>query len=347
VSQAPIPRNVALPAWRNLPAALLVLLLAASAQAATGARAAAPQEAAESAEQSQATYDTPNAALAALIAAADARDRTALRGVFGPEYERLLSGDTVQDDNNLERFDANLRLSAQLQENADGTYTILVGKNGWPFPIPIVRQDGRWRFDTQAGLDEILNRKIGRNELSAIATCRAYVIAQWEYYTVSGADHDGLAVYARRFISRPGTRDGLFWPTAPDQTSSPFGDLITARRAEGYGPRGGKRNDWKSDANHEGKSALPYHGYYFRILTRQGRSAPGGKFNYVINGSMIGGYALVAYPAKWGSSGVMTFIVNQQGRVYQKNLGPNTAKLAEGMTEYNPDPTWRLVETEP
>ena len=261
-----------------------------------------------------------------------------MNAIFGPDADQLVSGDRVEDNRNLERFAAGLRESAELQKNASGDYTVLVGEKHWPFPIPIVEQGGRWRFDTKAGLNEILNRRIGENELSAIATCRAYVVAQWEYYTQSGGEHDGLAVYAQRFMSTPGHHDGLYWPTAADENPSPFGDLVSAAREEGYGPQNRAANAGKP------KQRNPYHGYFFRILKRQGASAPGGEFDYVINGNMIAGYALIAYPAKWGNSGVMTFIVNQQGRVYQKNLGPDTAKIAGAMTEYNPDPTWQLVQ---
>jgi hypothetical protein len=344
VSLAAVSRKTGIAAWQTLLAALLLVIFTGASQAATAA--ASRQQAANSRPaMSQANYATPEAALAALVAAAEARNRSAMNRIFGPDYDQLLSGDRVQDDNALARFANSLHDSARLQKNADGSYTVLVGKKGWPFPIPVVQQSDRWRFDTKAGLEEILNRRIGEDELSAIATCRAYVVAQWEYYTVSGADHDGLAVYAQRFISRPGTHDGLYWPTASDEKPSPFGDLISSRRAEGYGLR--KRNHPKTSATPKPKFALPYHGYYFRILKRQGPNAPGGKFGYVINGNMIAGYALVAYPAKWGNSGVMTFIVNQQGRVYQKNLGPNTEKTVDAMTEYNPDPTWELVGPEP
>lgn len=285
----------------------------------------------------QETFSTPQTALQALTTAAEAKDRSDLRSIFGQDYSQLLSGDRVEDNAALERFGTNLRVGADLSKNGDGSYTVLVGAKRWPFPIPIVKRDGNWIFDTKAGLSEILNRRVGENELSAIATCRAYVIAQWEYYTQSGAGHDGLAVYAQRFISTPGQHDGLYWPTAPGAKPSPFGDLVEQARAEGYGPRTRKASARRP------KHPNPYHGYYFHILKRQGPSAPGGKFGYVINGNMIAGYALIAYPAKWGNSGVMTFLVNQQGRVYEKNLGPETVKIAGAMTEYNPDPSWRLV----
>jgi hypothetical protein len=202
------------------------------------------------------------------------------------------------------------------------------------------RLSDRWLFNTQAGLEEILNRRIGQDELSAIATCRAYALAQWEYYTESGSDTEGLAVYAQKFYSTPGHHDGLYWETAEGEKPSPLGELVAEARAEGYGPH----NRTARSASSQPHKPHPFHGYIFKILTAQGPSAPGGKFSYIINGNMIAGYALVAYPSKWGNSGVMTFIINQQGRVYQKNLGPDTAKIAAAMTEYNPDPAWQLVE---
>ena len=212
-----------------------------------------------------------------------------------------------------------------------------MGEDHWPSPIPIVKDGRKWRFDTAAGIDEILDRRIGRNELSAIMTCRAYVVAQWEYYTEArDTDRDGLAVYAQHFISTPGQRNGLYWEVPEGGAPSPLGSLVAEARAEGYAPGMAK--------SAEAPKRTPYHGYFFRILKAQGPHAPGGKFSYVINGNMIAGYALLAYPAKWGSSGVMTFIVNQQGRVYEKNLGPETAELAAAVTEYDPDPTWKLVE---
>jgi Protein of unknown function (DUF2950) len=280
----------------------------------------------------QTLFATPDDAVKALISAAEAKDQAAMMAIFGPEREKLLTGDPVADSNALEHFAGNLHKAAQLEKAGEGKFTLLVGEDKFPFPIPLILEAGKWRFDTAAGIEEILNRRIGRNELSAMMTSRAYVVAQWEYFTQPlDTAQDGLAVYAQRFNSTPGKRDGLYWDTAEGAPPSPLGSLIAEARAEGYkGPR--KRT--------------PYHGYYFRILKGQGSHAPGGKYSYVINGNMIAGYAMVAYPSKWGSSGVMTFIVNQQGRVYEANLGPNTEQLASAMTEYDPDPAWKLVKEE-
>ena len=217
---------------------------------------------------------------------------------------------------------------------------MLIGKDKFPFPLPIVRQDTQWLFDTKAGLDELFNRQIGEDELSAIATCRAYALAQWEYFVEGDHDNDGVAEYAQRFISSPGERNGLYWETSEDEKPSPFGKLVSDARAEGYSM--GRRRT--RPAGTPRGLGLPYHGYRFRILKSQGPHAPGGRYSYVINGNMIAGYALVAYPDKWGASGVMTFIVNQQGRVYQKNLGSGGATIAVAMTEYDPDPSWKMVE---
>ncbi len=285
----------------------------------------------------QETFSTAEAAMHALIAAATAKDRGAISKIFGPGSDKLLSGDPVADNNALAKFAAAAGESASLQSDGAGKYTLVVGKNHWPTPIPIVQKGNRWIFDTAAGIDEILNRRIGQNELSAIETCRAYVVAQWEYFTEGEWGHGGVAAYAQKFISSPGQHDGLYWETAEGEKPSPLGELVAAARAEGYGR--GRRAGAKSS-----RGRRPYHGYFFKILTRQGPNAPGGRYDYIINGNMIAGFALVAYPDKWGNSGVMTFIVNQQGRVYEKNLGPNTAKIAGGMTVYNPDPTWKLVE---
>jgi hypothetical protein len=300
----------------------------------------------------QATFSTPEEALQALIAAAKAKDSAGLAKIFGPDQDQLVSGDPVEDDKDLSDFAKGLDESAQLRKDNDDSYTLLVGETSWPMPIPIVKQGNAWHFDTKAGLDEILNRRVGDNELSAVATCRAYVVAQWEYFTEGDHDNDGVAEYAQKFISSPGQKDGLYWPTADDEKPSPLGELIADARAEGYGPKP-RRNISKTKSDTPiGQTAEknaerprhPYRGYYFKILTRQGPSAAGGQYNYIINGNMIAGFALVVYPAKWGNSGVMTFIVNQQGRVYQKNLGPGSDGIVSAMTEYNPDPSWQLVQ---
>ena len=300
----------------------------------------------------QKTFSTPDDASQALVTVVKAKDRSALAKIFGPDQNQLVSGDPVEDNNDLNDFATGLAASAQLRKDTDTQYTLLVGESSWPMPIPIVKRGNEWLFDTKAGLDEILNRRIGDNELSAIATCRAYVVAQWEYFTEGDHDNDSVAEYAQRLFSSSGQRDGLYWSTADDEKPSPFGEFVAEARAEGYGPKA--RTNVRSAkpespaGQPEEKTAQrprrPYHGYYLKILTRQGPSSPGGQYNYIINGNMIAGFALVAYPAKWGNSGVMTFIVNQQGRVYQKNLGPDSEKIAGAMTEYNPDPSWQLVQ---
>jgi hypothetical protein len=298
---------------------------------------------------SQQTFATPADAVHALAAAVEVKDRAALGELFGPDYSQLLSGDRVEDRTNLEKFAETMQQATDLRKDADDKYTLLVGTDKWPMPIPIMQRNGRWFFDTKAGLEEILNRRIGEDELSAIATCRAYVLAQWEYFTTGDHDNDGVAEYAQKFMSTPGQHDGLYWETAEGEPPSPLGSLVAEARAEGYGPR--QRNRKVSATSRLSDTAAsqnprhPYHGYYFKILTSQGSHAPGGKYGYIINGNMIAGFALVAYPSKWGNSGVMTFIVNQQGRVYQKNLGQETEQIASAMTNYDPDPSWQLVST--
>jgi hypothetical protein len=296
----------------------------------------------------QQTFSSPEEALQALLSAATAKDRAALAKIFGSDYDKLLSGDQVEDDKDLADFSQAVQESATLQKDSDTKDTVLVGKESWPTPIPIVQKGGKWFFDTKAGLDEVLNRHIGENELAAIETCRAYAVAQWEYFTEADPDNNGVAQYAQHFVSSPGKHDGLFWETNEGEKPSPLGQLVAAARAEGYGPSQQTASTEAKGGGAEGqepaKQHRPYHGYYYKILTKQGPHAAGGKYNYIINGNMIAGYALVAYPDKWGSSGVMTFIVNQRGRVYEKNLGPNTGKIAAAITEYDPDPTWKVVD---
>jgi hypothetical protein len=277
-------------------------------------------------------FPTPEAAVAALIAAANAQDTNALSEIFGPALAEIRNPDRVQAANNLEKFAAALDASNEVVQETETRSELDVGTNSWPFPIPLVKgQDGQWFFDTQAGEEEILNRRVGQNELATLKTVRAYVDAQREY---ASRDRDGSGVlkYSQRLFSSPGNKDGLYWPPELDGEISPLGPLVAIAQGEGY--------DAQSKESNPGPQ--PYHGYYFKILTQQGKHAPGGKYNYVINGNMIGGFALVAWPAEYGNSGVMTFIVNQQGRVYQKDLGPKTGKLAPAMKRYDPDSTWQL-----
>jgi DUF2950 family protein len=289
----------------------------------------------------QTMFDTPDAAMHALADAMKADDREALQKMFGAGAQQLLSGDPVEDDIDRASFSASMQENMHLDQEDDSTYRILVGDDEWPTPIPIVKKGDKWVFDTQAGLNEILDRRVGNNELAAIATCRAYVLAQWEYYVNAYGDNDGLATYAQKFISTSsGAQDGLYWQTTEEEDPSPMGKLIAAAEEEGYNKNHPLAKPRKASADEE---LAPYHGYYVKILTRQGASAPGGKYNYIINGNMIAGFAMVAFPATWGNSGVMTFIVNQQGRVYEKNLGPGTDRLAEALNEYNPDPSWKRV----
>ena len=292
----------------------------------------------------QRLFATPEDGVKALLDAANAKDQAALRAIFGPDRDKLLSGDPVEDATALDHLATNLAKSVKVNRVNDSRCTLLVGDDQWPLPIPLVKEGNRWRFDTAAGLEEILNRRIGHNELSAIMTCRAYVVAQWEYFTQPlDTSADGLAVYAQKFISTPGRRDGLYWDVAEGAKPSPMGALIAEARAEGY-PAGRQPAPGAEGAPPAPHQRSPFHGYYFRILKAQGAHAPGGKFSYVINGNMIAGNALVAYPAKWGGSGIMSFIVNQQGRIYQKDLGPTTEETAHAMTEYDPDASWTLVK---
>jgi hypothetical protein len=296
------------------------------------------------------TFPSADAAVQSLVAAAKTSDPGALEKLFGPEYKDLFSGDQAEDRKDWGDFSTAVEESAKLRKDGDTKYTVLVGKDGWPMPIPLVREDDKWVFDTKSGLVEASDRRMGEDELSAIETCKAYAVAQWEYFTEGDWDHDGVAEYAQRLISSPGKHDGLFWETGEGDSPSPLGSLVANARAESNGSGDVAGNDaGKGAPKEEGPSGsrAPYHGYYFKILTSQGASAPAGKYSYVINGNMIAGYALVAYPAEWGTSGVMTFIINQQGRVYQKNLGSNTASIASHMTSYNPDSSWKLVEAQP
>lgn len=303
--------------------ALVLGLCLAGAAAVFGSACSTP-----SAGPSQRDFATAEQAVDALVAAMRREDQSELLLILGPDGERLIhSGDAVADQRSRERFVAAYDTAHRIEVDSAGTATVIVGSENWPVPIPVVRRGERWRFDTDASVQKILDRRVGRNELSVIEVCRAYVLAQREYASQDpfGA---GLHEYAQRFESSPGKHDGLYWETAPGEQQSPFGPLVVKARAQGY------------SGDDHGFQPSPYHGYFYRILMRQGARAPGGAKDYMVNGHMTAGFALLAFPARWGDSGIMTFVVNQDGIVFQRNLGPKTERLAREITEYNPDPSW-------
>ncbi len=281
--------------------------------------------------QVQQHYTTAEAAAEALVAALRANDSRRLRAVLGPGSDPLInSGDPIADRQGRARFVAAFDKHSKIEPQGDAKAILSVGENDWPLPFPLVKDAAGWRFDTESGAEEILNRRIGRNERAAIQVCLAYVDAQREYALTQG-NRDGLHAYSMKLVSAAGKRDGLYWPTKEGQPLSPLGPLAAKAKEEGYGK--GK------NAAHE-----PYHGYLYRILTAQGSNAPGGAYDYIVGGRMIGGFALVAYPARWGASGVMTLIVNHDGVVYEKNLGATTAAIASRMTRFDPDSTWSKTQ---
>lgn len=263
-----------------------------------------------------------------LVAAVRAGDSKALLDILGPDAKALIaSGDAVADRESRERFAKGYDEANKLERSGDAKAILSVGRDRWPFPIPIVKDAAGWRFDTEEGKEEILNRRVGRNERETIQAALAYVDAQREYY-LRNPQRDKLLQYAQKFLSAGGKRDGLYWPAKSSEAPSPLGPVYAAARAEGYGK------------GSSGKP-YPYHGYFYRILKGQGPEARGGAYDYVAQGRMIGGFALVAYPATYGNSGVMTFIVNHDGTVYEKDLGPDTAKIARAMAKFNPDKSWK------
>ncbi len=282
----------------------------------------------------QMLFSSPEDAVNSLIKAIQAKDKATLNLIFGPSGKELRSGDEVQDNSEFDELSRHLSEKTSLVKENERKLILHVGKEDWPFPIPIVKNDDQWFFDTEAGKEEILNRRIGENELTAILVCKSYVHAQRDY-VLKDWDGDGVMTYAKKLRSDPGKRNGLYWRAAKGEAVSPLGELVAKARMEGYR---------KSKAAFKEEKPEPFHGYYFKILTRQGGSAPGGKYSYIINGNMVGGFALVAFPSHWGKSGIMTFIVNQQGKIYQKNLGPNTLKIAREMQSYRPNETWTAVK---
>lgn len=278
-----------------------------------------------------ATFETPEVAMRAIADVAEAGDESRAEQLFGADgVELLRSGDEVADREDALRVKQLIQEKVAFEEASAETKIALLGTDAWPFPIPLVLENGRWRFDVEAGREELANRRIGRNELLTIATLHEFVEAQREYRS-AGRDGNPPS-YARRVISSDGKHDGLYWAAAPGEPESPLGPLVAAATAEGYGPDGYSRKE---------AEPTPFHGYFYRTLDGQGRSAPGGEKSYLDErGHMPHGFALLAWPAKYGSSGVMTFQVNQQGIVYQEDLGPDTAALAARITAFAPDESW-------
>jgi Protein of unknown function (DUF2950) len=275
----------------------------------------------------QTQFKTPTAAMQALVAAARSNDRTKLAGILGPDSAELLSsGDDVADAEDRARFVARVNERTRFETLPDGKTIAHIGRQATPFAIPLVKEGEQWRFDTAAGKDEVLNRRIGRNELMVIAAARGYVDAQEEFARTTGTD-GGAHAYAQKIRSTPGQRDGLYWDDPSGTDESPLGPLFGSASAEGYQLA-------------EQPALEPYHGYLFRILTGQGAAAPGGARSYVKDGKMTGGFALVAWPAEYGHSGIMTFLVNKQGIVFQKDLGAQTAEAVKAITTYDPDASW-------
>jgi DUF2950 family protein len=274
------------------------------------------------------TFETPQQAADAIIAAAASYDVAALVSIFGAGGRDLVvTGDPVQDKNRAEEFATRARERKTVTvDPANPNRAILsVGSNDWPLPVPIVRRGGTWLFDAAAGREEILNRRIGGNELAAIETCRGYVEAQHEY-ALTKRDVAGVNQYAQRLISTPGRQDGLAWQNADGSWAGPIGEAVARAIDQGYSPL-----------------PEPYNGYYFKVLTGQGPAAPLGEMDFVIKGVMIGGFALIAAPAEYAVTGIQTFIVSHDGVVYQKDLGPDTLNIAKSIQRFNPDKTWTPV----
>jgi hypothetical protein len=276
------------------------------------------------AAESQMRFGTPEAAVEVLLTALKNNDEGALTALFGAEYaDRLLSKDKVAARESRERLYQVTQKAMTLRKDTADRVILVIGPDAWPFPIPLVRSGNDWHFYTAEGIEEIVNRRIGADELKAIAVCRDYIAAQRQYASKI-RDKSGVRKFAQRLRSTAGQQDGLYWdPAVAGGEESPFGPLMAE-----YLKGGRQRGD-------------PYYGYYFRILTRQGSHVPGGRYNYVINGNMIAGSALVAFPAEYGNTGVMTFLVSHHGKVVQKDLGSRTAVIVKAMREYNPDATWK------
>lgn len=317
----------------SLAGGLAALLCATGALAQAPAPAAGP--AAEAPRPARRTippqaFRTPEDGFAALVAAIRARNESQALRVLGTAGHRLIrSGDPVADRNARDRFLAAYDAKNEILRPTPDRAVLQIGEDGWPLPLPMVQRSGAWRFDSVAAGQEIVDRRIGRNELDTIETLRAVVDAQRDYARTAGRQ-GAFQAYARRFFSTPGQRDGLYWPTRDDEPESPLGPLMAAASAGGY-------------AHGRGDTPQPYHGYLFRILESQGPAAPGGAMDYVVNGRMIGGFAVIAVPARYGVSGIKTFMVSHDGVVYEQDLGPDTEREAAGITAFDPGEGWTRV----
>jgi hypothetical protein len=277
----------------------------------------------------QLTFATPEAAVEALTSALKTNDANAIVSIFGSKYKKLIiTGDDANDSARRAETVEKLAEYRALEEQSDGSRQLIIGAEAWPMPIPLVQENGVWRFASEQGMEEMLNRRIGKNERNAIDVLSAYLDAQRQYASID-RNGDGVLEYAKKLASSPNRQDGLYWPAdiAKGEEISPFGPLIAESSAYLAGHKQGD----------------PYHGYHFKIITRQGKSAPGGAYNYVINGRMIAGFAMVAYPSDYGVSGVMSFIVSHNGKVYEKDLGKNTKNLGTKLISFNPDKSWNEV----
>ena len=281
-----------------------------------------------SAQANQNTYKSPQQAVLAVVSAIKADDSKALLRIFGPDANEILhSGDDVADKETRDKFLDKYAEMNRLVANPGGSVTLYLGAENWPFPIPLVQRNGGWRFATAAGKREILYRRIGRNEFATIDTLHALVDAQKEYASES---RDGdVKQYAQRWMSDEDKHNGLYWKTGEGEPDSPVGPLVADASEEGYKKTGG---------------SSPFHGYIYRLLKGQGPNASGGTMDYLVNGKLTRGFAFIAYPVDYRNSGVMTFIVNQDGKIYQKDLGPKTESIASSITAYNPDRTWQIAE---
>jgi hypothetical protein len=306
--------------YRLLPLLALLIILALGAPSSAVA-----------AQAKQKSFASPEKAVQGLIAATKVNDVGKLLAIFGPGSEPLVSsGDPVADTTSMKEFVKLFEEKHSIELVGANKAVLIIGPLDYPFSIPLVKKGKGWYFNTTEGREEIINRRIGKNELNAIEVARAFVDAQREYAT-KDRDADGAVAFAQRYQSTPGAKDGLYWEVKEGEEESPFGPLTAQAALEGYGT-----------AAPDGP--VPYHGYLLKIMKAQGENAEGGAFDYVVNGKMILGFALVAYPAQYGSSGIMTFIANQSGVVYQKDLGKDTAAIAAAMTLYDPDQSWQKVK---